>query len=58
MAGAAGIEPANADTKNRCLTAWRRPNTSVSRVLKGTPLPVKPLFNKSHDNFLTATLGT
>ena len=24
LAGAAGIEPANADTKNRCLTAWRR----------------------------------
>ena len=26
LAGAAGIEPANAGTKNRCLTAWRRPN--------------------------------
>lgn len=26
VAGAAGIEPANAGTKNRCLTAWRRPN--------------------------------
>ena len=26
MAGAAGFEPANADSKNRCLTAWRRPN--------------------------------
>lgn len=25
MAGAAGIEPANTDTKNQCLTAWRRP---------------------------------
>ncbi len=25
MAGAAGIEPANADTKNRCLTTWPRP---------------------------------
>jgi hypothetical protein len=26
MAGAGGIEPPNAGTKNRCLTAWRRPN--------------------------------
>src|SRR3546814_15391014 len=24
--GAAGIEPANAGTKNRCLTAWLRPS--------------------------------
>src|ERR1700754_860954 len=27
LAGAAGFEPANAGTKNRCLTTWRRPNT-------------------------------
>ena len=26
MAGAGGIEPPNVGTKNRCLTAWRRPN--------------------------------
>ncbi len=26
LAGAAGFEPANAGTKNRCLTTWRRPN--------------------------------
>lgn len=26
MAGAAGFEPANDGTKNRCLTTWRRPN--------------------------------
>ena len=25
LAGAAGFEPANAGTKNRCLTTWRRP---------------------------------
>jgi hypothetical protein len=25
LAGAAGIEPANAGIKSRCLTAWRRP---------------------------------
>lgn len=25
LAGAAGIEPANAGTKNRCLTTWLRP---------------------------------
>ncbi len=28
LAGAAGIEPANADTKNRCLTTWLRPISS------------------------------
>ena len=27
MAGAAGFEPTNAGSKDRCLTAWRRPNT-------------------------------
>ena len=26
LAGAAGIEPTNGGTKNRCLTTWRRPN--------------------------------
>ncbi len=26
MAGALGIEPRNVGTKNRCLTAWLRPN--------------------------------
>ena len=25
LAGAVGFEPTNADSKNRCLTAWRRP---------------------------------
>ncbi len=32
MAGAPGFEPGNGGTKNRCLTAWRRPNASASRV--------------------------
>lgn len=26
MAGALGFEPRNDDTKNRCLTTWRRPS--------------------------------
>ncbi len=26
VAGAPGFEPGNGGTKNRCLTAWRRPN--------------------------------
>ena len=26
MAGVAGFEPTNDDTKNRCLTTWRHPN--------------------------------
>ena len=33
MAGAAGFEPANADSKNRCLTAWRRPNIIYNKEL-------------------------
>lgn len=28
MAGAPGFEPGDAGTKNRCLTAWLRPNKS------------------------------
>ena len=30
MAGAAGFEPTNGGTKNRCLTAWLRPNPVVT----------------------------
>lgn len=29
VAGAPGFEPGNGGTKNRCLTAWRRPNVSA-----------------------------
>lgn len=29
VAGAAGFEPAHADTKNRCLTTWPRPNNAT-----------------------------
>ncbi len=29
LAGAPGFEPGNGGTKNRCLTAWRRPNGGV-----------------------------
>ncbi len=32
MAGAGGFEPPHGGTKNRCLTAWRRPN--VRRLLE------------------------
>ncbi len=34
MAGAAGFEPANADTKNRCLTTWLRPNGVPKHIRK------------------------
>ncbi len=35
LAGAAGIEPANGDTKNRCLTTWPRPKTRTPDRLIG-----------------------
>ena len=31
LAGAAGFEPAHGGTKNRCLTAWLRPNLALAR---------------------------
>lgn len=31
LAGPAGFEPANAGTKTRCLTTWRRPNSRCRR---------------------------
>ena len=34
VAGAAGIEPANAGIKSRCLTAWRRPNAAGTIVAR------------------------
>ncbi len=30
LAGAPGFEPGNGGTKNRCLTAWRRPNRAAA----------------------------
>ena len=31
LAGAPGFEPGDGGTKNRCLTAWRRPITAEAR---------------------------
>ncbi len=31
MAGAEGLEPANAGSKTRCLTTWRRPSIKIFR---------------------------
>ena len=47
MAGAVGFEPTNADSKNRCLTAWRRPNNSLTLYII--------LINRSIFNFSTLT---
>lgn len=35
LAGAAGFEPANAGTKNRCLTTWRRPSRRIRMCGRG-----------------------
>lgn len=35
VAGAPGFEPGNAGTKNRCLTAWRRPIAGPGAVMSG-----------------------
>ena len=40
VAGAAGFEPANADTKNRCLTTWPRPIKNWADH-KGKPLSLQ-----------------
>lgn len=32
VAGVAGFEPTNADTKNRCLTTWRHPNCKSKKL--------------------------
>ena len=37
LAGAAGFEPANAGTKNRCLTTWLRPSRRA-RIAGGARL--------------------
>ena len=35
VAGAPGFEPGNGGTKNRCLTAWRRPTGAVGAYIIG-----------------------
>ena len=49
MAGAPGFEPGNAGTKNRCLTAWRRPNLQVRRggASNGTRRRKRRLISKT-----------
>ena len=46
MAGAPGFEPGNAGTKNRCLTAWRRPNMHLGAHSNGPPSQVWPALAK------------
>lgn len=41
LAGAEGFEPSNAGTKNRCLTTWRRPITTLLLSLIGGTLSEK-----------------
>src|SRR5690606_33446597 len=48
LAGAAGFEPAHGGTKNRCLTAWLRPNFRCERVYSGSPLIGKAAL-EAHD---------
>src|SRR5690606_40948171 len=42
LAGAPGFEPGNDGTKNRCLTAWLRPNASTLRCER----PYNSVFEK------------
>lgn len=49
MAGVAGFEPAHADTKNRCLTAWLHPSTSVAAHITCLPQKGRGLA-KDYDN--------
>ena len=39
LAGSAGIEPANASTKNWCLTTWRRPTNAIKVYQKNGKTP-------------------
>jgi hypothetical protein len=43
LAGAAGFEPANAGTKNRCLTTWRRPSMARVRPYRPPRLMKSPI---------------
>lgn len=47
MAGAGGIEPTNAGSKNRCLTTWLRPNKKLFKKL--TRKRTKTLFQVPRD---------
>ena len=49
MAGVSGFEPENADTKNRCLTAWLYPN------IKWCP---ETESNCRHEDFQSSALPT
>src|SRR3954463_5625171 len=58
LAGAAGFEPANAGTKNRCLTTWRRPSRRERGYIDGCRLvgrgraPGSPRPHRASGKFL------
>ena len=48
LAGAPGFEPGNVDTKNRCLTTWRRPTMASNNAhLFGNPAGESAGFSAS-----------
>ena len=37
LAGAGGLEPTNAGSKDRCLTTWLRPNANFKKLIGNNP---------------------
>src|SRR5438270_8561295 len=56
LAGAAGFEPANAGTKNRCLTTWRRPSRRSARAGEARLIPAGPAVERGDGVFAAAAL--
>lgn len=55
MAGVAGFEPANAGTKNRCLTTWRHPNSHATLAGERPYNVEKLLGNRLIAQFIRST---
>src|SRR6266480_4526395 len=58
LAGAAGFEPANAGTKNRCLTTWRRPSRRARCAGEAALIPTDAEVGRGDGAFAALALSS
>ncbi len=52
MAGVAGFEPTNGGTRNRCLTTWRHPKTTMNYIINQKDVKIKRIYIALKNNLI------